>query len=38
MPQSDTIGFAPPLCLSKAEADTLVHATAEAIEEVLGKV
>jgi L-2,4-diaminobutyrate transaminase len=38
MPQSDTIGFAPPLCLSEAEADTLVHATAEAIEEVLGKV
>ena len=31
MPQGDIIGFAPPLCLTKAEADQIVSATAEAI-------
>mgnify|MGYP001233471073 FL=1 len=36
MPQSDIIGFAPPLCLTRAEADTLVTTTAEALAEVLG--
>ncbi|RYH11560.1 aspartate aminotransferase family protein [Tropicimonas sp. IMCC6043] len=36
MPQGDIIGFAPPLCLSKAEADQIVEATRAAIEAVLG--
>jgi L-2,4-diaminobutyrate transaminase len=36
MPHSDIIGFAPPLCLTLAEADQIVGATAEAIREVLG--
>lgn len=34
MPQGDIIGFAPPLCLSKAEADIIVAATREAVEEI----
>ena len=34
MPQGDIIGFAPPLCLSRAEADTIVSAMAEAVREV----
>jgi L-2,4-diaminobutyrate transaminase len=34
MPQGDILGFAPPLCLTKAEADTIVEATRGAIEEV----
>jgi L-2,4-diaminobutyrate transaminase len=34
MPQGDILGFAPPLCLTRAEADTIVGATAEAIDEV----
>lgn len=36
MPQSDSLGFAPPLCLTKAEADQIAAATKGAIEEVLG--
>ncbi len=36
MPQGDIIGYAPPLCLSRAEADTVVAATADSIAEVLG--
>ncbi|QDY70088.1 aspartate aminotransferase family protein [Qingshengfaniella alkalisoli] len=36
MPQGDIIGFAPPLCLSEAEADQIVAATAGAVKEVLG--
>ena len=36
MPQGDIIGLAPPLCLTRFEADTIVTATAEAIREVLG--
>ena len=36
MPQSDTIGFAPPLCLSREEADIIAAATADSIAEVLG--
>jgi L-2,4-diaminobutyrate transaminase len=36
MPQSDIIGFAPPLCLTREEADTLVAATSEALAEVFG--
>jgi len=35
MPQGDIIGFAPPLCLSKSEADAIVTATAASIAEVL---
>jgi L-2,4-diaminobutyrate transaminase len=35
MPQGDIIGFAPPLCLTRAEADTVVAAFAAAVEEVL---
>ncbi|MCU4651196.1 aspartate aminotransferase family protein [Roseibacterium sp. SDUM158016] len=36
MPQGDILGYAPPLCLSREEADTVVSVTAEAIREVLG--
>ncbi|QDZ02653.1 aspartate aminotransferase family protein [Nitratireductor mangrovi] len=36
MPQGDILGFAPPLCLTRAEADQIVSATAEAVKEVLG--
>ena len=36
MPQGDIIGYAPPLCLSREEADTVVRVTTEAIKEVLG--
>ena len=36
MPQGDILGFAPPLCLSRAEADTVVEATRDSIAEVLG--
>ncbi|MRX50648.1 aminotransferase class III-fold pyridoxal phosphate-dependent enzyme [Paracoccus sp. S-4012] len=36
MPQGDILGFAPPLCLTRAEADTIVGATAEAVREVCG--
>lgn len=36
MPQSDTLGFAPPLCLTKEEADIVVAATADAVRAVLG--
>ena len=37
MPQGDIIGFAPPLCLARAEADRIVAVTREAIEEVTGR-
>ena len=36
MPQGDILGFAPPLCLTKAEADQIVSATKDSIAEVLG--
>ncbi|WP_300030655.1 aminotransferase [uncultured Roseobacter sp.] len=36
MPQSDTIGFAPPLCISREEVETVVETTRAAIQEVLG--
>ncbi len=32
MPQGDIIGFAPPLCLTRAEADTIVDAMRKALE------
>lgn len=35
MPQGDIIGLAPPLCLTRAEADTIIGVTAEAVAEVL---
>lgn len=36
MPQGDIIGYAPPLCLNREEADTVVSVTADAIKDVLG--
>jgi L-2,4-diaminobutyrate transaminase len=36
MPQGDILGFAPPLCLTEAEADQIVATTAEAVKSVLG--
>ena len=36
MPQGDILGYAPPFCLTKDEADTIVAATVDSIKEVLG--
>ncbi|MEX0957132.1 MAG: aspartate aminotransferase family protein [Rhizobiaceae bacterium] len=36
MPQGDILGFAPPLCLTREEADEVVDKTAKAVAEVLG--
>ncbi|MBC9247158.1 aspartate aminotransferase family protein [Paracoccus sp. 11-3] len=36
MPQGDIVGLAPPLCLTTAEADTIVGVTAESLREVCG--
>ncbi len=36
MPQGDILGFAPPLCLTREEADTVVAKTAEAVKAILG--
>ncbi|MBY6068926.1 aspartate aminotransferase family protein [Leisingera aquaemixtae] len=36
MPQGDILGFAPPFCLSRAEADQVVEATLRAVKAVLG--
>ena len=36
MPQGDITGFAPPFCITRAEVDTVVSATADAIRSVLG--
>ena len=36
MPQGDILGFAPPLCVTKDEADTIVAKTVEAVKAVLG--
>jgi L-2,4-diaminobutyrate transaminase len=35
MPQGDILGFAPPLCLTRAEADTIVEKTKAAVDETL---
>ena len=35
MPQGDILGFAPPLCLTTEEADTIVEATRRAVHAVL---
>ncbi len=37
MPQGDILGFAPPLCLTRAEADTIVEKTADAVKAVFAK-
>ncbi|HEY9038560.1 MAG TPA: aspartate aminotransferase family protein [Roseovarius sp.] len=36
MPQGDILGFAPPFCLTRAEADEVVSKTVQAVETVLG--
>ena len=36
MPQGDILGFAPPFCLTEAEADRIAQTTADALQEVLG--
>ena len=36
MPQGDILGFAPPLCLTRDEADTIVAKTRQAITDTLG--
>ena len=36
MPQGDILGFAPPFCLTKDEADQVVAATARAVKATLG--
>jgi L-2,4-diaminobutyrate transaminase len=36
MPQGDILGFAPPLCLTKAEAATIVDAARGAVTDILG--
>jgi len=36
MPEGDIVGFAPPLCLTRDEADRIIEVTAEAVAEVLG--
>ena len=38
MPQGDILGFAPPLCLAREEADTIVQATVKAVDTVYGKL
>ncbi|RVT86852.1 aminotransferase class III-fold pyridoxal phosphate-dependent enzyme [Rhodobacteraceae bacterium CCMM004] len=35
MPHSEVLGFAPPLCLTRAEADTICEVTRAALDEVL---
>jgi L-2,4-diaminobutyrate transaminase len=34
MPQGDILGFAPPLCLTRGEADIVVSAATDAVKEV----
>lgn len=36
MPQGDILGFAPPFCLTKAEADAIVEKTVASVKAVLG--
>jgi L-2,4-diaminobutyrate transaminase len=36
MPQGDILGYAPPLCLTRDEADTVVSVTVDSIAEILG--
>ncbi len=37
MPQADILGFAPPFCLTTAEADEIIDKTGQVIAETLGK-
>lgn len=36
MPQGDILGFAPPLCLTRQEADVVVQAAVKAVREIFG--
>ena len=36
MPQGDILGFAPPLCMTRDEADTVIAAAERAVRKVLG--
>ncbi|MFU8776523.1 MAG: aminotransferase class III-fold pyridoxal phosphate-dependent enzyme, partial [Roseovarius sp.] len=36
MPQGDILGFAPPFCLTRSEADEVIHKTTKAVQSVLG--
>ncbi|MFO7772221.1 MAG: aminotransferase class III-fold pyridoxal phosphate-dependent enzyme, partial [Roseovarius gahaiensis] len=36
MPQGDILGFAPPFCLTRDEADEVVGKTAKAVQQILG--
>ncbi len=38
MPQGDILGFAPPLCLTRSEADMIVAAAAGAVKEVASEI
>ncbi|TGR16884.1 aminotransferase class III-fold pyridoxal phosphate-dependent enzyme, partial [Mesorhizobium sp. M8A.F.Ca.ET.197.01.1.1] len=38
MPQGDILGFAPPLCLTREEADTIVAKTADAVKSVFATI
>ena len=38
MPQGDILGFAPPLCLTREEADIIVAKTADAVNSVLASI
>jgi L-2,4-diaminobutyrate transaminase len=38
MPQGDILGFAPPLCLTREEADIVVDKTVEAVKAVFSQL
>jgi L-2,4-diaminobutyrate transaminase len=38
MPQGDILGFAPPLCLTREEADIVVEKTAAAVKSVFANL
>ncbi|TJX78251.1 MAG: aspartate aminotransferase family protein, partial [Mesorhizobium sp.] len=38
MPQGDILGFAPPLCLTREEADIVVAKTADAVNSVFANL
>ena len=38
MPQGDILGFAPPLCLTREEADPIVERTADAVKSVFAGI
>lgn len=38
MPQGDILGFAPPLCLTREEADIIVKSTVEAVKSVFARL